>query len=204
MAILVLAVALMTRLTTSGATSEWLVLLPAFILGGLGSGLVNPPVADVAVGTLPRERAGMASGVNGVCRQVGIAFGIALLGALLSNQYNAEIADNVSALRFGNVPPQVQHGIQQNISHGIQQAGIFAGSTGLRHLPPQFAQFANQPDFPAVQRIVQQSFIDGLVGILWVAAALLAVGAVAALLLVRRSDMLHQAPGEEPIGAAGA
>lgn len=203
---LVLSVVLMTRISPTDTQTDWLVLLPAFILGGLGNGLVNPPVADVAVGTVPRERAGMASGVNGVCRQVGTAFGIALLGALLSNQYNAEVHDKVSSsITIPNVPLQAQHGIQQNIIHGIQQAGIFAGSTGYRHLPPQFAQYAKDPTFPLIQHIVRQAFIDGLVGILWVAAAVLAVGALAALVLVRKSDMLQQVTGEEePIGASGA
>ncbi|HEX5548428.1 MAG TPA: MFS transporter, partial [Ktedonobacterales bacterium] len=74
MAVLTIAVLLMTRISPTDTQTDWLVLLPAFVLGGLGSGLVNPPIADVAVGTLPRERAGMASGVNGVCRQLGIAF----------------------------------------------------------------------------------------------------------------------------------
>jgi EmrB/QacA subfamily drug resistance transporter len=182
MATLAVAVALMTRISPSEGQAGWLVLLPAFILGGLGNGLVNPPIADVAVGTVARERAGVASGVNGVARQVGTAFGIALLGALLTNHYNSEISAKISTLQ---IPPAAQ----QTIIHGIQQAGIFAGSTGLRHVPAQFAQFASSPMFPHIQRIVQQSFIDALVGILWVAAAILAAGALAAL-LIRKSDMI--------------
>src|SRR5690242_20025455 len=147
MAVLTIAVLLMTRISPTDTQTDWLVLLPAFVLGGLGSGLVNPPIADVAVGTLPRERAGMASGVNGVCRQLGIAFGIALLGAVLSSQYNSAIHDKVSALQFDHLPAAQQTSIKQSIIQGIQQAGTFAGSTGFRHLPPQYAQFANQPNF---------------------------------------------------------
>jgi len=182
MVILVVAVALMTRISPSEAQAGWLVLLPAFIIGGLGNGLVNPPIADVAVGTVPRERAGMASGVSGVARQVGTAFGIALLGTLLTNHYNAEIGAKISTLQ---IPPE----IKQTIIHGIQQAGIFAASTGFRHLPEQFIQFASSPAFPQIQHIIQQSFIDALVSILWVAVAILAAGALAAL-LIRKSDMV--------------
>jgi EmrB/QacA subfamily drug resistance transporter len=203
MAVLTIAVLLMTRISPNDTQTDWLVLLPAFVLGGLGSGLVNPPIADVAVGTLPRERAGMASGVNGVCRQLGIAFGIALLGAVLSSQYNSAIHDKVSALQFDHLPAAQQASIKQSIIQGIQQAGTFAGSTGFRHLPPQYAQFANQPNFPAIQQIVQQAFIDGLVDILRIAAVILAVGALAALLLVRKRDMLEHAPGEEPVASVG-
>ena len=189
MVILVVAVALMTRLSPTETQAGWLVLLPAFILGGLGNGLVNPPIADVAVGTVTRERAGMASGVNGVARQVGTAFGIALLGALLSNHYNAEISTKISAL-------QVPTAIQQTITQGIHQAGIFAGSTGFRHVPEQFAPFAGSQVFPQIQQIVQQSFVDSLVLILWVAAGMLAIGALAAL-LVRRSDMIQTEPSKD-------
>ena len=184
MAILVVAVALLTRMSPSLAPASWLVLLPAFILGGLGNGLVNPPIADVAVGTVPQERAGMASGLNGVARQVGTAFGIALLGALLTNFYNAGIHEQIAAL-------PIPHAVQQNMIEGIQRAGIFVGSTGLREVPPKLAQAAGDATLPAIQHIVQQSFIGGMVVILWVAAGILALGALAAL-LVRRADTIHQ------------
>ena len=82
MALMAIGVLLMTRITTDLSQTAWLVLLPGFILAGLGSGLVNPPIADVAVSTVSRDRAGMASGVNSVCRQLGTAFGIAFFGAI--------------------------------------------------------------------------------------------------------------------------
>ncbi|HEX9413315.1 MAG TPA: MFS transporter, partial [Ktedonobacterales bacterium] len=49
MALLVVAVLLMTRISPSDTQADWIILLPAFILGGLGSGLVNPPIGTVAV-----------------------------------------------------------------------------------------------------------------------------------------------------------
>ena len=184
MAILGVGTVLMTRISPTLAPASWLVLLPAFILGGLGNGLVNPPIADVAVGTAPPERAGMASGANGVARQVGTAFGIAFLGAVLTSHYNAEIASGISALP---VPPAVQ----QTMVAGIQQAGVFAGSSGFRSLPQQLVGTVDDVVLAAVQRVVQQSFVDGLVAILWVAAGILALGALGSL-LVRRSDMIQR------------
>ena len=44
--------------------------------------MVNPPLASTAVSVVPPQRAGMASGVNNTFRQVGIATGIAGLGAI--------------------------------------------------------------------------------------------------------------------------
>jgi EmrB/QacA subfamily drug resistance transporter len=69
----------MSRLT---ASSHWTVLLPGFLIGGIGVGFVNAPLAAAAIGTVRVERAGMASGINNTFRQIGIATGIAALGAI--------------------------------------------------------------------------------------------------------------------------
>ena len=70
-------------------TSSWTVLLPGFIIGGVGIGLVNAPLASTAVSTVRVERAGMASGINNTFRQVGIATGIAALGAIFASKVSA-------------------------------------------------------------------------------------------------------------------
>ncbi|WP_343996185.1 MFS transporter, partial [Williamsia deligens] len=61
--------------------SEWTHLAAGFVVAGVGSGLVNPPLASTAVGVVDHHRSGMASGVNNTCRQVGIAVGIAVYGS---------------------------------------------------------------------------------------------------------------------------
>jgi EmrB/QacA subfamily drug resistance transporter len=71
----------MSRVATD---SHWTVLLPGFVIGGIGIGLVNAPLATTAVSTVRVERAGMASGLNNTFRQIGIATGIAALGAIFS------------------------------------------------------------------------------------------------------------------------
>jgi MFS family permease len=64
--------------------STWTHLIPGMIVAGVGVGLVNPPLASTAVGVVPPQQAGMASGINSTFRQVGTATGIALLGTLFS------------------------------------------------------------------------------------------------------------------------
>jgi hypothetical protein len=66
--------------------SGWTTLLPGFIVGGIGIGLVNAPLATTAVSTVRQERAGMASGLNNTFRQLGIATGIAALGAIFQSK----------------------------------------------------------------------------------------------------------------------
>jgi EmrB/QacA subfamily drug resistance transporter len=197
MALMAVGVLLMTRITTDLSQTAWLVLLPGFILAGLGSGMVNPPIADVAVSTVSRDRAGMASGVSSVCRQLGTAFGIAFFGAILTSRYNGRVSDGVKALSVPGVPESQAKAILDGIVTGLQNAGTFAASTGLRNLPPQFQQFANSPLFPQIQHIVQSAYIASTVEIFQLGAILLAIGALAALLLVKRSDMRPATEGAE-------
>ncbi|MFD8749577.1 MFS transporter, partial [Kitasatospora sp. NPDC059577] len=60
----------------------WTGLLAGFLVGGAGIGLINPVIADVAVSVVPKEKSGMAAGINDTFRQVGIAVGIAVWGAI--------------------------------------------------------------------------------------------------------------------------
>ena len=62
--------------------SEWTALLLGFLVSGIGVGLLNPVIADVALSVVPKEQSGMAAGINDTFRQVGIAVGIAAWGAI--------------------------------------------------------------------------------------------------------------------------
>jgi hypothetical protein len=70
------------------ASSDWTHLIPGFLVAGLGSGLVNPPLASTAVGVVEPRFAGMASGINSTFRQVGIATSVAALGTILATHTN--------------------------------------------------------------------------------------------------------------------
>jgi DHA2 family methylenomycin A resistance protein-like MFS transporter len=61
----------------SGAHSGYADLLPAFLLWGIGCGLLTPAVVAAAIATVPAERSGLASAVNNTARQTGGAIGIA-------------------------------------------------------------------------------------------------------------------------------
>jgi predicted MFS family arabinose efflux permease len=79
------ALLLMHGITPS---SDWTTLLAGFIVGGIGIGMVNPPLASTAVSVVEPRQAGMASGINNTFRQVGIATGVAGLGALFESKHD--------------------------------------------------------------------------------------------------------------------
>jgi MFS family permease len=80
-------------MTGLDARSGWTALLPGFIVGGAGIGMVNPPLASTAIGVVPPARSGMASGINSTFRQVGIATGIAGLGALFQQLLESKVPE---------------------------------------------------------------------------------------------------------------
>ena len=77
------------------ANSEWTALLPGLLVGGLAIGVISPALAAAMVSVLPVERSGVASGINNTFRQLGIAFGIAGLGAIFA--HNARGAPSLLA-----------------------------------------------------------------------------------------------------------
>ena len=89
---------LMRGISTS---SEWTHLLPGFIIGGLGMGVISPALAAAMVSVLPADRSGLASGINNTFRQLGIAIGIAGLGAIFqhhTSEASAPVAGIVGGL----------------------------------------------------------------------------------------------------------
>jgi DHA2 family methylenomycin A resistance protein-like MFS transporter len=79
---LLLAGAGVALLAPLGTRSSYDALLPALLLWGLGLAVLTPAVVAAAVGSVPRERAGLASAVNNTARQAAGAVGIASFGAL--------------------------------------------------------------------------------------------------------------------------
>jgi EmrB/QacA subfamily drug resistance transporter len=154
--------------------SKWTALLPGFLVAGAGVGLTNPAIASTAVGVVEQRRAGMASGVNSTFRQVGIATGIAGLGAIFQSAVTSNILD---AVRDTGTPPP----------------------PGAK-LPP--AEVLAQGD-PRVAGPLHDAFVAGwtttLNEILIIAGILALAGAAAAVILVRSRDFVaHGAPQPQP------
>ena len=149
---------------------DWTTLLPGFIVGGIGIGLVNAPLASTSVSVVEPRRAGMASGINNTFRQVGIATGIAALGAIFQRP------DHVVA-RASGVPPRLVHPLSQAIASGARPGCPATAVTS-----------------PTAQ-LAHSAFISGLNEILLVAAFVLFAGAVLAFVLVRQRDFVASGAG---------
>ncbi|WP_327688795.1 MFS transporter [Streptomyces tubercidicus] len=68
---------------TGGA--DWTALLPGLAVSGLGIGAAMPVLVPSALGAVPPQRAGMASGAMNTFQQLGYALGIAVLGTVFAD-----------------------------------------------------------------------------------------------------------------------
>jgi hypothetical protein len=128
-------------------------------LSGLGLGLVLPTTIDAALGTVSDDSSGVSSAVLQAFRMVGGALGAAILGALINATYRDHLDQAVS-------PALTQS------AHESAVAGVDAASAA--HSPHLFDT-------------VREAFVSGMNLTLWVSAALIAAGAVLALVFRPRA-----------------
>ncbi|MEU9127645.1 MFS transporter [Kitasatospora sp. NPDC048540] len=170
------------------AGDTWSTLLSGFVVAGAGVGLINPVIADVAVSVVPKERSGMAAGINDTFRQVGIAVGIAVWGAVFVGRGT----ERVRELAAGT--PAAEGGRPRQL--------VEAASSGA--LDEAVAAFP-EPVRGAVVDAARAGFLSGLNTVLWMGAVLSFAGAVLALWLVRESEIERDRPEPDPApaGAGG-
>lgn len=167
---------LMHGLSPDSAVDE---LLLGFLVAGIGIGTANPGIGQAAIAVVPVEKAGMGSGINTTFRQIGIATGIASLGAVFQSRV---------ASKLGELLPNAPDGLAEAVS-----------SSGT-HAAAGFAPPGQQG------RIVEASkaaFVSGFNEILLIGAILSFVVAALGFLLVRSSDFVHAPAPEatEPVAA---
>jgi EmrB/QacA subfamily drug resistance transporter len=155
-----------------GAGDEWTTLLGGFLVAGAGVGLLNPVIADVALSVVPKEQSGMAAGINDTFRQVGVAVGIAVWGAVFVGR-GADKAAEVAAGTPAAVGDRPRELVEAASSGGLDQA--------LGAVPPGARD--------AVANAANQGFLAGLNDVLLLGALLSFAGAVLALWLVREDEI---------------
>jgi len=138
-------------------SSHWTALLPGLIVSGIGIGLANPAIAAAALRAVDPSRTGMASGINNACRLTGVAVGVAALGAILERRISTSLADTLGP-------------------HSRALAAAVS-ATGTRVAA----------DRPSLAHPATVAFVSGLNATLLVGSVVVAVGALAAGLLMRKS-----------------
>jgi EmrB/QacA subfamily drug resistance transporter len=162
--------------------SSYNAIWPFYVLMGAGLALTMPTTAATAMNAVDRTKSGIASGVVNASRQVGAALGLAILGAV-----GAALTTDAWADKTSSLSPALQAQ-----AHRLDELVIGAqGAVVGRIAGPQAEQAA------------LESFVHGVHGAMWVAAALTFAAAVTAFIGLRGTPAASPAsrPGQVAIEA---
>ncbi len=178
-----IAVGLLT-LAGLDADSAYTTFAAGIGVAGLGMGASMAPATDAVMGSVPLAKSGVGSATNDTVRQVGGAFGVAVLGSLLAAGYRGDMQAATAELPAG--------------AAGAAQDSIAAATELAARLPG-----------PAGERLgdaANVAFVGGMQTAVLVAAAVALGGALiaAALLPARRPRAGQAAAGAAPPEAARA
>ncbi|MGX8010201.1 MFS transporter [Mesorhizobium sp. ORM8.1] len=105
--------------------ASWLTMLPGCLVAGAGLGITNTPVTNTTTGSVSRDRAGMASGIDMSARMISLAVNIAVMGfivasgvlahlkAALPDLHDARLYRFAEGIAAGNPVP----GLSDDVAH---------------------------------------------------------------------------------------
>lgn len=160
-------------------------LMGTLAVTGLGMGLAMVPVTSLVLEVVPAEHSGMAASATNTARQLGVVFGVAILGSLVNAHLRSDLTKELKTL---HVPSFVQGTIIQLYEHGALTTG---GRTHaqISGKPVPFGLGSLFHDF--VVRIRSSAYVafhDGLSSALTISAALIAAAALFACYAAARRD----------------
>jgi EmrB/QacA subfamily drug resistance transporter len=156
--------------------SEYWVFAVGLIFFAAGMGLAGTPATTAITASLPPAKQGVASAVNDTARELGSAFGIAILGSVLNQAYRDGMADAVR-----NLPPEIADHVLASIA--------FTSS-------PVIAQLGDAGR--ALVLAAQEAFVAGVGQAVLVASLVLVGAAVAVFLLAPRAEVVPAQVAAEP------
>ncbi len=156
---------------TSTSTPLWNY-YPILVVYGAGVGLAISQLTSVVLMSIPWQKAGIGSGANNTVRQVGSAFGIAVIGAVLvaiiSSVGQADLAADPM---LNSLAPAAKSALISLFSSGL--------SNGVGQLPAGIPPSA----IPSVFAAVNDAIAQGTRWAAFIAAIFVSFGALSSLLI---------------------
>ncbi|WP_395105008.1 MFS transporter [Actinomadura sp. SCN-SB] len=162
-------------------TSYWGVLVPLFLMSGVGMGMALTITGDTILATVPKERSGAASATSETGTELGGALGLAVLGSVLNAVYRGTVA-----LPEG-LPAGAAHAAGDSLSGAIGAAAV---------LPARLAG--------PVAGAARDAFMNGMHAALACSAGLAAAVAVFALVALRDVPKMIETGDEAEEAVAGS
>src|SRR5437667_6826694 len=163
------AVALFSMSQVIGVSNPVYYLYPVLVVYGAGVGLAISQLTSTVLLSIPWQKAGVGSGANNTVRQLGSAFGIAVIGAVLVAQISAVGQADIAASTI--IPASLKAGLETVLSSGL--------SGGID--PSFIASFGRNA--PVVLSILYDAITQGTRWAAFTAGIFVSLGAISSLLI---------------------
>ncbi len=170
-------IVVMTGLLLLAASFAWISVSPTFmsygqivaqmVLMGFGLGMTTAPATESILSVLPPAKAGVGSAVNDATREAGGTLGVAVLGSIFTSLY----ASHLGNTSFTHLPASILDSAKNSVAAALHVVGAAPAAT----------------QHPLLDD-VQTSFMSGFHIACVVAAAICALGALAASALPSRPN----------------
>src|SRR6266478_798748 len=139
---------------------------PATVVLGLGMAISVAPLTTTVMNAVPRNRVGVASGINNAVSRVAGLLAIAVFGIVMFDVFNRSLDSRLSSLEL---PPAARRSLEnQRISLAAEK------------IPGEIASPARE----VIKEAINESFVRGFRRVMLVGAALALASSIASLLLI--------------------
>jgi EmrB/QacA subfamily drug resistance transporter len=183
----------MLLLLLTGVDASYYRLLPSFVVLGFGMSFIWAPMTTAVLNSVDPQKSGIASAVNGSMREIGTAFGVALLGTIANRAYKSEFnsSGEIETLRATATEPV--HSLIDLIGSGM--------SFGGQVVSDYAAQFGVTGGvISTLERVSSDAFMVGMDRASIVGGIGLLAAGVISYFLIEDEVVMHPVPGEaEPV-----
>jgi MFS family permease len=146
--------------------SYWTTFLPGIVVLGIGMGLSVAPLTTTVMNAVPRNRAGIASGVNNAVSRIGGLFGVAVLGIIMVHSFNRELDRRLATMDVST------------------EVGRLIGAQRDRLAGAELPSSTDKRTRAALKQAIDESFVFGFRLVMLTAAGLALVSALVALKVI--------------------
>ncbi|MGH9212305.1 MAG: MFS transporter [Acidimicrobiales bacterium] len=167
-------IAALGLLLTSGLTAgaSYGEVAACLVVLSIGFAMMMPPATEAIMGSLPPAKAGVGSAVNDTTRELGGAFGVAVLGSVVSSTYGPQVRDAVAG---SPLPATAVEAVSDQIGAAIETAGQIGGEPGR-----------------LLAEAASGAFVDGMSTAMVIGALVMAAGAVLVALFLPARGRDHE------------
>jgi EmrB/QacA subfamily drug resistance transporter len=110
-------------LLLAGTEASYYAILPSFVVMGFGMSFIWAPMTTAVLNSVPSDKSGVASAVNGSLREIGTAFGVALLGTLANRAYQDHYRGSADLQSAASGASQEVQGLMALVGSGMNYGG---------------------------------------------------------------------------------